>query len=165
MPNRQLIRELQAIVGKQYVLHAPEDLLVYEYDATIERGLPEVVVLPTTAQQVADVVKVARRHDLPVVARGAGTGLSGGAIPARGGVTIDNQLKLFGEAGGALLQTIPDKFPPLAARDHAGHLHHFIDCVLGRDKPINTPQDGLNMIRMLMAVYQSAQTGAEVRLD
>ena len=88
MANRQLIRELQAIVGKQYVLHAPEDLLVYEYDATIERGLPEVVVLPATAQQVAEVVKVARRHDLPVVARGAGTGLSGGAIPAKGGVTV-----------------------------------------------------------------------------
>jgi glycolate dehydrogenase FAD-linked subunit len=88
MANSQLIRELQAIVGKQYVLHAPEDLLVYEYDATIERGLPEAVVLPATAQQVAEVVKVARRHDLPVVARGAGTGLSGGAIPAKGGVTI-----------------------------------------------------------------------------
>jgi len=88
MANRRLIRELQGIVGKQYVLHTPEDLLVYEYDATIERGLPEAVVLPATAQQVAEVVKVARRHDLPVVARGAGTGLSGGAIPARGGVTI-----------------------------------------------------------------------------
>ena len=88
MANSQLIRELQAIVGKQYVLHAPEDLLVYEYDATIERGLPEAVVLPATAQQVAEVVKVVRRHDLPVVARGAGTGLSGGAIPAKGGVTI-----------------------------------------------------------------------------
>jgi len=88
MANRQLIRELQAVVGKQYVLHAPEDLLVYEYDATIERGLPDAVVLPATAQQVADVVKVARRHDAAVVARGAGTGLSGGAIPAKGGITI-----------------------------------------------------------------------------
>ena len=88
MANRQLIRQLQAIVGKQYVLHAPEDLLVYEYDATIERGLPEAVVLPATAQQVSQVVKVARRHDLPVVARGAGTGLSGGAVPAKGGIMI-----------------------------------------------------------------------------
>jgi len=51
MANSQLIRELQAIVGKQYVLHAPEDLLVYEYDATIERGLPEAVVLPATASR------------------------------------------------------------------------------------------------------------------
>jgi len=88
MANRQLIRELQAVVGKQYVLHTPEDILVYEYDATIERGLPEAVVLPATTQQVAEVVNVARRHNLPVVARGSGTGLSGGAIPARGGITI-----------------------------------------------------------------------------
>ena len=88
MANRQFIRELQAIVGRQFVLHAPEDLLVYEYDATIERGLPDAVVLPATTEQVSQVVQVARRHDLPVTARGAGTGLSGGSIPARAGIVI-----------------------------------------------------------------------------
>jgi len=88
MANRQLIRELQAIVGRHFVLHAPEDLLVYECDATIERGLPDAVVLPATAQQVAQVVKVARGYGLPVVARGAGTGLSGGAVAARSGIMI-----------------------------------------------------------------------------
>jgi glycolate oxidase len=70
------------------VLHAPEDLLVYEYDATIERGLPEAVVLPASAEQVAAAVRAARRHGVPVTARGAGTGLSGGAIPCEGGVVI-----------------------------------------------------------------------------
>jgi glycolate oxidase len=88
MADRTLIRELQAIVGRDGVIYAPEDLLVYEYDATIERGLPEAVVLPTSAEQVSQVVKLARRHDLPVVARGAGTGLSGGAIPAAGGIML-----------------------------------------------------------------------------
>jgi len=88
MADRKLIRELQAIVGRDAVLHAPEDLLVYEYDATIERGLPEAVVLPTTTQQVSRLVKLARRRGLPVVARGAGTGLSGGAIPAAGGIML-----------------------------------------------------------------------------
>jgi glycolate oxidase len=88
MADRKLVRELQAIVGRDGVIHAPEDLLVYEYDATIERGLPEAVVLPTTVEQVSQVVKLARRRDLPVVARGAGTGLSGGAIPAAGGLML-----------------------------------------------------------------------------
>jgi len=83
-----LVKELQDAIGKRYVLHAPEDLLVYEYDATIERGLPEAVALPETAQEVAAVVRVARRHRAPVTARGSGTGLSGGAIPCEGGVVI-----------------------------------------------------------------------------
>jgi len=83
-----LIRELQTALGKRWVLHAPEDLLVYEYDATIERGLPEAVVLPDTAEQVAVVVRIARRHGVPVTARGAGTGLSGGAIACEGGIVI-----------------------------------------------------------------------------
>ena len=88
MADRTLVRELQAIVGRDAVIHAPEDLLVYEYDATIERGLPEAVVLPTSAEQVSQIVKLARRRGLPVVARGAGTGLSGGAIPAAGGIVL-----------------------------------------------------------------------------
>ena len=70
------------------MLYAPEDLLVYEYDATIERGLPEAVVLPATTEEVAAAVRIARTHGLPVTARGSGTGLSGGAIPCEGGVVI-----------------------------------------------------------------------------
>ncbi|MEE8385953.1 MAG: FAD-binding protein, partial [Dehalococcoidia bacterium] len=85
---RTLIRELQAAVGRRWVLSAPEDLIVYEYDATIERGLPGAVVLPDSAQQVASVVRIARRHGVAVTARGAGTGLSGGAIPEAGGLLI-----------------------------------------------------------------------------
>jgi glycolate oxidase len=86
--NRTLIRDLRRAVGGKWVLHNPEDLLVYEYDATIERGLPEAVVLPEDADEVAEVVRIARRHGAPVTARGAGTGLSGGAIPCDGGVVI-----------------------------------------------------------------------------
>jgi glycolate oxidase len=83
-----VIRELQASIGKRWVLYAPEDLMVYEYDATIERGLPEAVVLPATTEEVAVAVRIARKHNLPVTARGSGTGLSGGAIPCEGGVVI-----------------------------------------------------------------------------
>ncbi|MGQ9572895.1 MAG: FAD-binding oxidoreductase [Dehalococcoidia bacterium] len=88
MADRELVRQLQAIVGRDAVIHAPEDLLVYEYDATIERGLPEAVVLPTIAEQVSQLVKLAARRGLPITARGAGTGLSGGAIPAAGGIML-----------------------------------------------------------------------------
>ncbi|MDO8616518.1 MAG: FAD-linked oxidase C-terminal domain-containing protein [Dehalococcoidia bacterium] len=88
MARRNLIRELQSACGKKWVLHAPEDLLVYEYDGTIERGMPEAVVLPDSAEQVAAAVRIARRHGVAVTARGAGTGLSGGAIPCDGGVVI-----------------------------------------------------------------------------
>jgi glycolate oxidase len=86
--NPKLAGDLRRAVGRKWVLDAPEDLIVYEYDATIERGLPEAVVLPDSAEQVAAVVRIARKHGVPVTARGAGTGLSGGAIPCEGGVLV-----------------------------------------------------------------------------
>jgi glycolate dehydrogenase FAD-linked subunit len=82
------ITALTSVFGRERVLHKPEDLLVFEYDGTIERGQPQVVVFPDTAQEVAEAVRIARRYDLPVVPRGAGTGLSGGAVAALGGVLI-----------------------------------------------------------------------------
>jgi len=88
MRTSGLVRELQAAIGRKWVLHTPEDLLVYEYDATIERSLPEAVVLPETSEQVAAAARIARKHGKPVTARGSGTGLSGGAIPCEGGVVI-----------------------------------------------------------------------------
>ena len=86
--TKQVIREFEAVVGRRYVLHRPEDLLVFEYDATIERALPQAVVFPNTAEEVSAIVKVAGRYGLPVIPRGAGTGLSGGAIPVVGGVVV-----------------------------------------------------------------------------
>jgi glycolate oxidase len=86
--NPKLVRDLERAVGRRWVLSAPEDLLVYEYDATIERGRPEAVVLPDSAEETAAAVRVARRYGVPITARGAGTGLSGGAIPCDGGVVI-----------------------------------------------------------------------------
>ena len=82
MERARLIDELEAIVGRGYVVHRPEDLLVYESDGSVDRGLPGVVVLPGSTEEVSRVVALAYREDLPVVPRGAGTGLSGGAIVA-----------------------------------------------------------------------------------
>ena len=82
------INDLRRALAPDRVLSAPEDLLVFEYDGTIERGQPQVVVFPETTAEVAAAVKIACRYDLPIVPRGAGTGLSGGAVAAVGGVLI-----------------------------------------------------------------------------
>ena len=87
-PSKALIRDLQRVVGAAHVLHRPEELMAYEYDAAVERALPEAVVLPASTEEAARVVAVAHEHDLPVVPRGAGTGLSGGAIPSHGGLLL-----------------------------------------------------------------------------
>src|ERR1700675_1085965 len=69
-------------------LHRPEDLLLYEYDASIEKGWPGAVVFPATAEDVSRVVRLAAQHDIPIIGRGAGTGLSGGALARTGGIMI-----------------------------------------------------------------------------
>jgi glycolate oxidase len=87
--RRRLIARLAEIVGARYVLHNPDDLAVYEQDALIvARRRPDLVVLPQSTEEVAAVVGVARQAGLPIVARGAGTGLAGGAIPEAGGIVI-----------------------------------------------------------------------------
>ncbi|HXR65907.1 MAG TPA: FAD-linked oxidase C-terminal domain-containing protein [Ktedonobacteraceae bacterium] len=84
----EVVRELSALLGARYVLSTPYDLMLYEYDASIDRSTPDIVVLPSTTEEVAAIVKIALRHHVPVVPRGAGTGLSGGAIPIYGGIVI-----------------------------------------------------------------------------
>lgn len=84
----EVVRELGALLEARYVLSTPYDLMLYEYDASIDRSTPDIVVLPSTTEEVAAIVKIAARHNVPVVPRGAGTGLSGGAIPVYGGIVI-----------------------------------------------------------------------------
>jgi glycolate oxidase len=87
--KRRLRRELEAVVGARGVLSDPDELLVYESDGlTLFRALADFVVFPTAAEQVSAVVRLANREALPFVARGAGTGLSGGCLPAEGGLVI-----------------------------------------------------------------------------
>lgn len=82
MDNRTLGRELAAIVGERFVLLDPSELRAYDCDAfTIERRLPRAVVLPGSTAEVAQVVRLLARHSIPYIPRGAGTGLSGGAVP------------------------------------------------------------------------------------
>jgi glycolate oxidase len=87
--SEALRRELEQIVGADGVFTDPVQLLSYDCDAyTIEKSLPTVVVLPQSTEQVAAIVQLANREGLPITPRGAGTGLSGGALAVHGGVVI-----------------------------------------------------------------------------
>jgi glycolate oxidase len=84
-----IVQEFEAILGKNGVVQRKEELLVYECDGlTSYRQRPAVVVLPRSTEQVAAIVKACDRHQVPFVARGAGTGLSGGALPIEDCVLI-----------------------------------------------------------------------------
>ena len=84
-----LASELRAVVGGDHVISEPEQLRVYECDGlTGHRAVPELVVLPASTEEVQAVVRVCHRERVPFVARGAGTGLSGGATPFAGGVVV-----------------------------------------------------------------------------
>jgi glycolate dehydrogenase FAD-linked subunit len=90
-PQRKsaLRRELETIVGVGGVLSDPEELLVYESDGlTLFRALADFIVFPRSTEDVSTVVRLANRERLPFVARGAGTGLSGGCLPAEGGLVL-----------------------------------------------------------------------------
>ena len=84
----EIIQQLTKIVGAQNVLSSEADLVMYEYDGSIEKARPECVVFPSSTEQVSQIVKLAAQHDIPIVGRGAGTGLSGGALPLAGGIMI-----------------------------------------------------------------------------
>ncbi len=87
--KQALRRELESLLGKGAVLSEPEELLVYESDGLVLfRALADFVVFPTSTEQVSEIVKLANREGMPFVARGAGTGLSGGCLPAEGGLVI-----------------------------------------------------------------------------
>lgn len=79
---------LEAELGKAGVLWQPADLKLYEYDGGVDKALPEVVVFPRSTEQVVAALRVARENDLAIVGRGAGTGLSGGAIARAGGMIV-----------------------------------------------------------------------------
>ena len=88
MALEKLIRALREIVGDHYVLAEKEDVIVYEQDGSIFQVMPEIVALPGDVDQVAAVVKTAKLFNVPIVPRGSGTGLAGGAVPAEGGIIL-----------------------------------------------------------------------------
>jgi glycolate oxidase len=84
--NSRLLHDLRRLLGPGSVLHKPEDVMLYEYDGSVEIGRPDCVVFPRTTSDVVGIVRAAQKHKTPLVGRGAGTGLSGGAIARHGGI-------------------------------------------------------------------------------
>ena len=89
MLEAKVISKLEKIVGKEAVLTSKEDLNAYSYDGTTTWAhMPDVVVLPTSSEQVSQILKLANENRIPVTPRGGGTNVSGGSIPIKGGIVL-----------------------------------------------------------------------------
>src|ERR1700730_3701820 len=85
---KPVLEELRRAVGREHVIDSRNDLRIFERDASIEGAVPDAVVLPANTAEVSSVIRVAAKHRIPIVPRGAGTGLSGGAVTIRGGIAL-----------------------------------------------------------------------------
>ena len=83
-----LVDQLRETLGPGSVFEATEDVIMYEYDYGLDRAMPELVALPRSTADVQAIVRAAQAAGVPIVARGAGTGISGGAVPSRGGLVV-----------------------------------------------------------------------------
>ncbi|HHX51077.1 MAG TPA: FAD-binding protein, partial [Clostridia bacterium] len=88
MIDSAALSRLKDIVGPEHCHTGKEMLLAHGFDATLPQYLPEVVVYAMTTQQVSDIMKVAHEYGIPVTPRGAATNLSGGSLPAKGGIVL-----------------------------------------------------------------------------
>lgn len=89
MLTQDILKSLRQIVDKNRLVTDPAEMVVYEMDATWERGEPNAVVFPKSAEEISRLVRWAAEHHIPIVARGAGTGLSGGAVADKGGIILE----------------------------------------------------------------------------
>ncbi|MDO8141033.1 MAG: FAD-linked oxidase C-terminal domain-containing protein, partial [Candidatus Brocadiales bacterium] len=80
---------LNQLIGKENVLSMLEDRICYAYDGTKQKHIPDVVLRPRSAQHVSRILQYANKQDIPVYPRGAGSGLTGGAVPVEGGIVLD----------------------------------------------------------------------------
>ncbi len=86
--DSQLFQKLCEITGKEHCSNSLEELHCYSYDSSKQTFLPDAVVLPDSTKQVSQILQLASRHRIPVVARGAGSGTTGGALPVKGGIVV-----------------------------------------------------------------------------
>ncbi len=86
--KREIIHTLGTILGREHLLTAPEDLACYCFDGGGGETLPQAVAFPKTTEQVAAILRLANQHRFPVIPRGAGSGMTGGALPVHGGLVL-----------------------------------------------------------------------------
>lgn len=87
--HQNALNELIKVVERERVLSAIEDRICYSYDGTKQKALPDIVVRPNNTTDISNTLKIANKYEVPVYARGAGTGLTGGAVPLMGGIVFD----------------------------------------------------------------------------
>ena len=76
-------------IGRENVFDDIEERVCYSFDATKEKSIPDLVIRPHSTEQVSNTISIANQHNIPICPRGAGTGLSGGSVPIRGGIALD----------------------------------------------------------------------------
>ena len=120
----EVIAQLRRIAGRDAVLDRPEDLMMYEYDAGIRKSTPGAVVFPQTTEQVSQIMRLAAQAKTPVVARGAGTGLSGGSISQPGGIVVafSRMTKILEVDAENLRAVVQPGVVNLQLSEHVSHL-------------------------------------------
>src|SRR3990172_4148022 len=107
--TQQFLRKLERIVGAEGVVATPEGRLTYECDMhTFYKGAPDAVCLPTSTEQVASVVRLCLGARVPLVPRGSGTGLIGGAMAPHGDVMVSTT-----RMNRILDVDLPNRCPPI----------------------------------------------------
>lgn len=99
--SQDLLQKLAEIVGDKYVISDPDRMDPYSHDEVTDpkyKKMPEVVVLPANAQEISQIVKLAATNNVPVIARGGGTGLTSASVPFKGGIvlSVERMNKIIG---------------------------------------------------------------------
>ncbi len=92
MISPDILQKLRDIVGEEHVDNSPVNTYIYGADSSLHRHPPDVVVQPHTPEEISEIMKLANENLIPVVPRGAGTGLTGMAVPIKGGILLDMTL-------------------------------------------------------------------------
>ena len=88
MDKQELSTRLKEIVGPENVLNSEMDLMLYSYDASLDKAKPDVVVLPDSTAEVSKIMALAYKEKIPILGRGSGTNLTGGTVPLKGGIVV-----------------------------------------------------------------------------
>jgi glycolate oxidase len=87
--ERELLRKFEKIVGEEYISDAEVARVCHAYDATKQRAMPDVVIRPSSAQEVSQILQLANERCIPVYPVGAASGMTGGAVPLYGGISLN----------------------------------------------------------------------------
>lgn len=128
MNTNQLIEAFRKFLPAEAILHEAEDLRPYECDAlSAYRQLPMIVVLPRTEAEIAAILQTCQAERIPVVARGSGTGLSGGALPHAEGVLLS--LARLNHILKSILQPVLRVCSPVSVTWPSAKRLHIMECI------------------------------------